>query len=88
MEGAHWLCWALALITLPFCPGVGGAQERSASLPPKEATPCLSRWTQGLPTDPAILDRVRALLRQWNATTVMVSEDSSHAYEHVSATTA
>lgn len=38
---------------------------------------------QGLPTDEAILDRVRALLKQWNATTVMVSEDSSHAYEHV-----
>lgn len=46
-------------------------------------TACCLLHCQGLPTDEAILDRVRALLKQWNATTVMVSEDSSHAYEHV-----
>ena len=40
---------------------------------------------QGLPTDASVLDRVRALLKQWGAKTVMVSEDSSHAYHHVRA---
>ena len=69
-----------AFTALHFCPDTG---VRRADEPASEAEPCLPPCTQGLPTDPAILDRVRALLRQWNATTVMVSEDSSHAYQHV-----
>ena len=38
---------------------------------------------QGIPTDPQIVERVRGLLKEWNATTVMVSEDSGHVYDMV-----
>lgn len=69
-----------AFTTLHFCPHAG---VHRVDEPASETEPCLTPCPQGLPTDPAILDRVRALLRQWNATTVMVSEDSSHAYHHV-----
>ena len=38
---------------------------------------------QGIPTDAPIVERVRGLLKQWNATTVLVSEDSNHNYDIV-----
>lgn len=40
-------------------------------------------FIQGNPTDAPVLNKVRALLKEWGAERVMVSEDSSHTYTAV-----
>jgi cephalosporin hydroxylase len=68
----------------PWFPGLSCTEEKPCKRP--DTNPLWKEhvtFIQGLPTDTAVLDRVRALLKQWNAKTVMVSEDSSHAYHHV-----
>lgn len=40
-------------------------------------------FVQGMPDDPQVLEKVRRLLKEWGAKTVMVSEDSSHSYNAV-----
>lgn len=40
-------------------------------------------FIKGVPTASEVLDQVKGLLKKWNATTVMISEDSAHAYQMV-----
>jgi cephalosporin hydroxylase len=68
----------------PWTPGSTCSDEDQCILPDTKAL-----WAervvaiQGIPTDEPILARVRTLLKEWNATTVLVSEDSNHEYDVV-----
>jgi cephalosporin hydroxylase len=67
----------------PWAPPVGCTDDSPCL--PADASPLWKErvtFIQGVPTEEATLEKVRGLLKEWNATTVLVSEDSDHSYEH------